>query len=115
MKTYERYLSPEYRRALADATYYGVCVVHGRESWTRIGPAWFHPQAGWIVVGPGVYAWGTSRGLAELATETTARPEWHAVGASILPDPVIVLAVLDHVLASERFAPVRAMLEEVKP
>jgi hypothetical protein len=79
------------RMDMTGATYYGVCLVNGPGGWTRAGPTWQLRTGNWVCVGPGVAKWGTTKGLAELASEAPLATEWHAVAATIAPDPHLVI------------------------
>jgi len=83
-------LGPYMGEDVAEGRYYGACVVNAPGGWTRVGPTW-KVRGGWIVVGPGVRAWNTTKGLAELAVEKTAKPDWHAVGATFIENPYLVI------------------------
>ena len=78
-----RELAEASKELLSESRYLGPCVVQCPGAWTRIGPTWVHPNLGWICLGPGVANWGTTMGLAELATLGTAKPNWHASGVGI--------------------------------
>ncbi len=80
-----------------DAIYMGVCSVQAKGAWTRCGPTWTVPGVGWIVYGPGVAEWKTTKGLAQISVEPVT-PTWHATAWGIAPEPNIVFAVEDHAL-----------------
>lgn len=75
------------------SVYLGPCVVQAPGGWTRVGPTWQTP-VGWVIVGPGIANWGTTQGLAELASASTAKPKLHALGVAVTPDPNIVYAMV---------------------
>lgn len=113
MKTVADYLKqlPSVKRIveLAETTYMGPCVVQSPGAWTRVGPTWHHPTFGWITVGPGTKRWGTTEGLAELATQVTANPGWHAEGVAVSPAPNLVFAITEDALTSEHMARVKEL------
>jgi hypothetical protein len=92
--------------------YYGACVVQTPGAWTRVGPTWLVPGLGWVTVGLGVRQWGTTAGLAELASQPTAKPTWHARGVSVVPAPNLVFAVTSQALASEYMVDVASMTRD---
>ena len=93
--------------------YMGPCVVQSPGAWTRVGPTWIVPGIGWVTVGLGVCQWGTTAGLAELASQPTATPKWHALGISISPAPNLVFAVTVQALESPNMADVARFAQEV--
>lgn len=84
--------APRVAEQIRNAQYMGVCVVQAPGAWTRVGPTWLTESGIWYTVGAGVNSWGTTQGLAELATSTAPKPTWHAVGISASPNPNIVYA-----------------------
>lgn len=90
---------PRIERILRAAEYLGACVIQAPGAWTRIGGTWVDAAGRWWCAGPGVDLWGTTGGLAELASATTATPTWHAAGIACAPAPHIVFAVAPEVLA----------------
>lgn len=95
-----------------ECRYFGPCIVQAPQAWTRMGPAWRHRDGSWIVLGSGVRYWGTTKGLAELAAEATAKPEWHAIGWSIVPAPPLVFLIEPEALAKyERIAGLAAQAD----
>ncbi len=107
--------APRVEAQIKDArtVYAGPCVVQAPGGWTRVGPTWITP-VGWVVAGPGAASWGTTQGLAQLASEGTATPTWHAVGIAIAPAPNVVYAVLPDALASKAMETVRGLTEEAR-
>ena len=97
-------------RKLNDTNYIGVSVVNYQGSWTRVGPAW-KVDGEVCCVGFGVRSWGTSRGLAQLATGTDARPSWHACAFSAAPAN-LVFSVTKEVLNAEHMGDVRKITRE---
>lgn len=89
--------------------YIGPALVQAPGAWTRCGPTWLTKRGLWICVGPGVYDWGTTAGLAQLASSPDPKPKWHAHGVAIVPDPNIVFVVGANALTSPEMADVRAM------
>jgi hypothetical protein len=75
-----------------ETVYMGACLVQANGAWTRSGPTWL-TKYGWVIWGPGLRSWGTTKGLAELASERTPTPTWHAPGWSNVPNPNIVFYV----------------------
>jgi len=108
-------MAPRVKAALKrpGVIYMGPCVVQAPGAWTRVGPTWLVPNVGWITVGPGARQWGTTQGLAELASEDTAKPTWHSLGISIVPDPHLVFAMQEGGLKSSYMSDVRQLSEEV--
>jgi hypothetical protein len=92
----EKYVGARLMRRIQhpETTYYGVCVLAAPGSWCRVGPTWRLPDGVWAVVGPGVRNWGTTQGLAELASSSAPRPGWHAAAASLCPEPQLVFAAV---------------------
>lgn len=81
------------REAGYTPVYMGVCAAQAPGAWLRIGPTWFVQGVGWLVAGVGVRDWGTTMGLGELCTMTSATPTWHAAATSWCPVPNMVLPV----------------------
>ena len=108
--------APRYRALIEQESskYMGPCVVQTPGAWTRVGPTWLIPGVGWLVVGPGAANWGTKKGLAELATDVTPSPTWHAIGLAISPDPNLVFAVVEEVLRSPAMTEVAALAVEAE-
>jgi hypothetical protein len=79
--------------------YLGVCIMQASGAWTRMGPTWHIPAHGWVCVGPGMATWGTTHGLAELATSTAPSPKLHAAACTIAPVPNLIFAVQAAVIA----------------
>jgi hypothetical protein len=104
--------TPRIAARLREAEYLGACIVQAPGAWARMGPTWLHPRLGWIVAGPGIDTWGTTRGLAELASSDTASPTWHAVGIAVAPTPNLVFGVSTVSLAAPYAAEVRALAAE---
>ena len=97
---------------LADAEYIGVTVLNAPGGWTRVGPTW-RTRHGYLVYGPGAARWGTTLGLAELASAPTAKPTWHATGWALCPAPNILYLVAEVALGSKAMGPVREALAAV--
>jgi len=66
---------------------------------------------GWVCIGPGACNWGTSMGLAELATCSGPTPEWHAQGVAISPAPNIVFLVCGAALETGHMAQIVELCE----
>lgn len=98
--------APQVAALLPRSRYMGVCVVQAAGGWTRIGPTWIMPDGLWAVFGPGVARWGTTGGLAQLASEATPTPTLHAVGLAVAQSPNIVYALTDGARASDALAEV---------
>lgn len=97
-----------------DTQYMGACIVQAPGAWTRMGPTWLVPGVGWVVIGPGVANWGTTSGLAQLATDPAAcSPQWHTVGVAICPAPNLVFAATADSLAATQLAEVARLVVEV--
>jgi hypothetical protein len=97
-----------------DTVYMGPCVVQDPGSWSRIGPTWLVKGVGWVCIGLGVKTWGTTEGLAELATKTTAKPAYHALGLSVSQTPNIVFAVTAEALGSKALSEVKSLSDEAE-
>jgi len=101
------------RHALSElsdqALYLGSCIVQAPGAWTRVGPTWLDRERlqAWVVVSIGAARWGTSEGLAQLATSVDCKPQWHAPGTAIVPLPNLAFLIEPHVLQAEHMAPVR--------
>lgn len=91
--------------------YLGPCVVQDPGAWTRLGPTWRVAGDRYICIGPGVNVWGTTQGLAELATADTAKPKFHAIGISISPRPNIIFAMTPEAITNCK---IEAMAEEAQ-
>lgn len=77
--------------------YMGPCVLQAPQGWTRCGPMWW-TDIGAIIVGPGVARWGTTLGIAELATRSTPSPTMYAAGWSHCSEPNLSVAVEEEAL-----------------
>lgn len=75
----------------------GVAIVQAPGAWSRMGPTWNHPEHGWFCFGPGIQAWNTEQGLAELAVSKKPAPAWHATALACAPEPNIVFLVLPEI------------------
>lgn len=107
--------APAIAAMLPQARYMGVCVLQAPGGWTRVGPAWILPAGcGWAIYGPGVARWGTSAGLAQLASESSPTPSLHAVGLSVCPDPNIVYALTQGARPNKELAPVFEIEEALR-
>lgn len=106
-------LGPRLAARIADpgATYYGPGAINAPGAWTRVGPVWRLADLTWLVVGPEAIDWGTTRGLAELATASTAKPMWHAAAAALCPTPNVVLCCTAEALATAAMREVRALAD----
>lgn len=94
--------------------YLGACIVQAPGAWTRLGPTWLVPGIGTVVIGLGLARWGTSKGLAELATAAGGcKPEWHAVGLAICPAPNLIFAITAESLATAPMAAIAELAAEV--
>ena len=85
-----------------DATYMGPCIVQAPGAWSRTGPTWLVKNVGWVTYGPGVKRWGTEEGLAELCSSVKPKPELHAEGFDIVPNPNIVFPVSEKALKGNK-------------
>jgi hypothetical protein len=94
-----------------DTEYMGACVVQGSGGWSRLGPTWWTVR-GWVCWGPGLARWQTTEGLAELVSQTSATPKYHANGWTCAPLPNMVFYVEDHVI--DHLAPVPKLLAAVE-
>lgn len=93
------YMSPQILGIIErHGVYLGVCVLQAPAAWTRVGPTWHIPGHAWICVGPGILGWGTTQGLAELASATTGRSKLHAIAAGVCPQPNILFICLDEAI-----------------
>lgn len=93
--------------------YFGPCVVNAPGAWTRCGPTWKLTSGVFLVVGPGVRNWNTSKGLAQLAVDPSVAPTLHEEGATLVPDPAIMIAVTDAALRGPNATRVCALTEAV--
>lgn len=90
------YLTPPMLRLIEQrGIYMGVCVMQTPAAWTRVGPTWHIPGHAWVCVGPGIFGWGTTQGLAELASAVTGAPKFHAAAAGVCPQPNILFSCVD--------------------
>lgn len=85
----------------------GVCIVQAPAAWSRLGPTRVDERGRWWTYGPGVESWGTTRGLAQLATSDDAAPVWHEEGWTCVPAPNIVFYVVDAALNAKYMSRVR--------
>lgn len=98
------------RRKLNKENYIGVTVANYQGSWTRVGPSW-KVDGELCCVGFGTRTWGTSRGLAQLATGLDAKPTWHACAFSAA-QVNLAFSVTQEVLNAPHMAEVKAITEE---
>lgn len=82
------------------AVYMGCCIVQAPGAWCRLGATWYIPDLGWVCVGPGIDRWGTTMGLAEIATFGSPQTTWHATGIGISQLPNIVFACTQQAIDS---------------
>jgi len=112
--SFQSFVDERALRIIREAEYIGPCVVQSPGAWTRVGPTWIHPRHGWITVGLGAAEWGTSAGLAELASASTAKPRWHCSGTSVSPEPNIVFFCTEAALGSELFGEVMELTKQAE-
>lgn len=111
---------PSVREIIEGAKYIGCAIVQSDGAWTRQGPTWWSAQERlFVTLGVGVANWGTTRGIAELASghDAKARPTYHAVGLSVVPVETgnLVLVVPREVLeANPHFKLVLDLLDVVE-
>lgn len=103
---------------LPNTIYLGPCIVQARGGWCRCGPTWLVKDIGWVCVGPGINRWGTTQGLAEIATYGCPHTTWHADGVGVAERPNITFCVTRRALASgylNRCAELAAQVDEAIP
>lgn len=90
-----------------DTVYLGPVIIQAPSAWCRAGATWYVPStACWIVYGPGLARWGTSQGLAQLASASDAcNPKYHATAWCIVPAPNLCFAIEEGQL--EHLGPIR--------
>lgn len=99
----------------SEALYLGPCIMQAPGGWTRAGPTWYvRGDRLWICYGPGVASWGTTRGIAQLASADDCKPSWHDTGWVTAPDPNIVLPMLTIAIEASYMQPVRDCVEAVR-
>ncbi len=109
------YLLGRYLRhmlSVGDAQYCGPCVLNSVGAWTRCGPTFRLSNGVFLVVGPGVRNWNTTKGLAEIATNPEVVPTWHALGGSLVPSPTIVVAYTPGVMTAQEDNDVARLTKE---
>lgn len=96
---------------LRRAEYVGASIVQSPGSWNRVGAVWMLRPDLWVCYGPGLYDWGTTRGLGELCVNPGCSPEWHPAVWTSHPSPNCVMHIEDNVLATAHMSEVRTIVE----